>query len=97
MSIPFGAIVYDATQVGVAPGKAMLLVRFSRRSSDGSYAGEEIATIHEAQACRLVRAALERGENGFWGSWFGLPESAPDSGNPLSQRERQYLGRFPGK
>ena len=54
----------------------MLLVRFSRRTRDGSYAGEEIEAVREERACRLVTAALERGEGGFWGGWFGLREPA---------------------
>jgi hypothetical protein len=76
MSIPFGAIVHEAIRVGSAGGREMLLVRFSRRARDGSYAGEEIEAVSEERACRLVTAALERGEGSFWGSWFGLREPA---------------------
>lgn len=76
VSIPFGAIVHEAIRVGSAGDREMLLVRFSRRARDGSYAGEEIETVREERACRLVTAALERGEGGFWGSWFGLREPA---------------------
>ena len=74
MSIPFGAIVHDAIRVSASDAQAVLRVRFSRRSSDGRYANEEITTVRETRACRLVAAALARGEGGFWGNWFGMPE-----------------------
>ena len=97
VSIPFGAIVHEAIRVGATSGQEMLLVRFSRRSRDGSYANEEIETVREARACRLLTAALERGEGGFWGSWFGLRESGWLVPPPSLKRRKNSSSVFVGR
>ena len=97
VSIPFGAIVHEAIRVEAASGQAMLLVRFSRRSRDGSYANEEIEAVREEQASRLVTSALECGEGGFWGGWFGLHEPTWLTPTPFPESDTHGLTALVGR
>jgi hypothetical protein len=97
VSIPFGAIVHEAIRVGSAGDREMLLVRLSRRAHDGSYTDEEIETIRDVQACKMVSAFLEWGKGDVWGSWFGLQEPAWLTPSLLSKSDKKSTATLAGR